>query len=49
MKFEKAVDFNPEIWNLMFDINVSPVFRFISKMYYYMDENQDLGKNNSSK
>ena len=44
MKFEKAVDFNPEIWNLMFDINVSPVFRFISKMYYYMDENQGLGK-----
>ena len=43
MKFEKAVDFNPEIWNLMFDINVSPVFRIISKMYSYIDEKQDVG------
>lgn len=42
-KFEKAVDFKPEIWNLMFDINVSPVFKFISKMHTYIDEKQDLG------
>ena len=43
-KLSMVSDFDPQIWQLMFDVNVNPVFRIISKMHNYIERVGDVNQ-----